>query len=89
VHACGTYSDAMIPVVMQWNFWLHPHWSVFGEPGIVFHARTGNADHFDVAPFVMYGGGRYHFNESVALTIRLGSPFFFDNTISVGASFLL
>src|SRR4051794_36550649 len=23
-----------LPVAMQWNFWLSPHWSVFGEPGL-------------------------------------------------------
>jgi hypothetical protein len=31
----------------------------------------------------LYVGGRYHFSESVALTMRLGFP-----TVSVGVSFL-
>src|SRR5258708_30277708 len=22
-----------VPIVMQWNFWLSTHWSVFGDPG--------------------------------------------------------
>jgi hypothetical protein len=89
VHGCGTYNDAMIPVVMQWNFWLAEHWSVFGEPGLVLHLRSGHADHFAIDPFVIYGGGRYHFNESVALTMRLGTPFFDDSVFSIGVSFLL
>ncbi len=32
----GTF---FIPVVMQWNFWLSTHWSVFAEPGIGFAAN--------------------------------------------------
>src|SRR5450432_1585751 len=27
---CETQADAIVPVVMQWNFWLSPRWSVFG-----------------------------------------------------------
>jgi len=68
-----------IPVVMQWNFWLHRQWSVFGEPGFaVSHGR----DEFGVVP-VFNAGGRFHFNDSVALTMRLGYPAF-----SLGVSFL-
>jgi len=86
---CVERGDVLIPVVMQWNFWLHPHWSVFGEPGVVFHIRNHDTKDFDFAPFTIYGGGRYHFNDSIALTLRLGAPVFFDNVISVGVSFLL
>lgn len=74
----GTF---FIPVVMQWNFWLTNHWSVFGEPGIGFAANAGNNN---VVHFAGYGGGRYHFNDRVSLTMRLGYP-----AISVGVSFLL
>ena len=71
-----------LPVVMQWNFWLTTHWSVFGEPGIGFspNARPGRG----VIHPAFYIGGRYHFNERVSLTLRIGYP-----AISVGASFLL
>lgn len=71
-----------IPVVMQWNFWLTNHWSVFGEPGIGFAANTAAGR--DVLHFTGYVGGRYHFNDRVSLTMRLGYP-----SIAVGVSFLL
>jgi hypothetical protein len=70
-----------LPVVLQWNFWLHRKWSVFGEPGVAFYFDDG---HFDFTPFVLYAGGRYHFNDRIALTMRIGYPSF-----SLGVSFLL
>jgi hypothetical protein len=70
-----------IPVVMQWNFWLTTHWSVFGEPGIGFAA---NARGRDLLHPILMVGGRYHFNDKISLTLRIGYPAF-----SVGASFLL
>lgn len=69
-----------IPVVMQWNFWLSTHWTVFGEPGIDF--ATGSGRHDRVLDPIIAVGGRYHFSESVALTMRAGYP-----GVSVGASF--
>jgi hypothetical protein len=68
-----------IPVVMQWNFWLHRQWSVFGEPGLALSHRPGD---FGVIP-VFNAGGRFHFNDRMALTARLGYPSF-----SLGFSFL-
>jgi hypothetical protein len=65
-----------VPIAMQWNFWLSTHWSVFGEPGIAVAAR----DH--VGPVLM-AGGRFHFNDKIALTMRVGYP-----ALSVGASFM-
>jgi hypothetical protein len=70
-----------LPVVMQWNFWLHRKWSVFGEPGMAFYFQDGD---FDWDPIVLYAGGRYHFSDRIALTLRLGYP-----TFSLGVSFLL
>lgn len=91
---CGGASYFLFPVVMQWNFWLTPRWSVFGEPGLyVYH---GVFDNFcgglkncteptqTSLSFAAYAGGRLHFNDSVALTLRVGYP-----TISLGVSFLL
>lgn len=76
------HGTLFIPVVMQWNFWLSTHWSVFGEPGIGF-SPNAYRDRDAVHPVFMLGG-RYHFNERVSLTLRLGYPAF-----SVGASFFL
>jgi hypothetical protein len=73
-------SYVFVPVVMQWNFWLHRNWSVFGEPGLALSHRSGGD--FGVSP-VFAAGGRFHFNDSVALTLRLGYPSF-----SLGVSFL-
>ncbi|MDP9149426.1 MAG: hypothetical protein M3O36_05740 [Myxococcota bacterium] len=69
----------IVPVVLQWNFWLSPHWSVFGEPGVAWESGGPN----DVLPIVM-GGGRFNFNDSLALTLRAGYP-----GLSVGLSILL
>ena len=92
----GFNGTVFIPVVMQWNFWLSTHWSVFGEPGLGLafgedrgrgrrvgrwwsddNGRTG------FYPLVLFAGGRYHFNEKIALTMRIGFP-----VVSVGVSFL-
>jgi hypothetical protein len=91
---CGA-SFFLLPVTMQWNFWLTPRWSVFGEPGLyVYHAVFDNfcdtrfkgcvePTHTGIG-FAGYVGGRLHFNDTVALTLRVGYP-----TISLGVSFLL
>lgn len=74
------------PVVMQWNFWLSRNWSVFGEPGIALRAGHGlegkHNDHLGVLG--LWAGGRYHFNDRISLTLRIGRP-----TFSVGVSFFL
>lgn len=68
------------PVVLQWNFWLSTHWSVFGEPGIAFGSGDGNQSVFPA----LFVGGRFHFTERIALTMRFGYPDF-----AIGVSFLL
>jgi hypothetical protein len=70
----------LVPVVLQWNFWVSTHWSVFGEPGLAFTNAARTA--FD--PFIFYAGGRFHFTDRVALTLRVGYP-----DITVGVSFFL
>lgn len=70
-----------LPVVMQWNFWLHRRWSVFGEPGLALYVQNG---HMEFDPFVFYVGGRFHITDRITLTMRLGYP-----TFSLGVSFLL
>lgn len=71
-----------VPVVMQWNFWLSTHWSVFGEPGVglAFNQFRGR----DTIHPVIDLGGRYHFTDKIALTMRVGYP-----AVSVGVSFFL
>lgn len=75
----GHDAYTLVPLVMQWNFWLASHWSAFVEPGLQIAFGHDNAIHPSLSL-----GGRYHFNESVALTLRAGYP-----GVSVGASFLL
>jgi hypothetical protein len=81
-----------LPVVMQWNFYVAQKWSVFGEPG--FFIYHGFFDECPpgvpcIAPTAtgarpsLWLGGRYHFNENMALTMRIGYPNF-----SVGLSFM-
>jgi hypothetical protein len=77
-----TRDTTWVPVVMQWNFWLSPHWSVFGEPGVALRLRDDAHDR--KADFTIYGGGRYRFGRAAALTARLGYP-----AASLGVSFFL
>lgn len=77
----GHVNYFFLPVVMQWNFWLHRKWSVFGEPGLALYVDDG---HVDFTPFVLYAGGRYHVSDKITLTMRIGYPSF-----SFGVSFLL
>jgi hypothetical protein len=95
---CYNIGDAnylFFPVVMQWNFFVAQHWSVFGEPGLVIY--HGFFDYCSGAPpgnpcsnptttgvdFAFFVGGRYHFSDHVALTMRIGYP-----TFSLGVSFM-
>ncbi|HWL89079.1 MAG TPA: hypothetical protein VNO21_24925 [Polyangiaceae bacterium] len=90
---CGA-NYLFFPVAMQWNFFVASRWSVGAEPGIFIY--TGFYDDFcnnglgcntptrtGVRP-AFYAVGRYHFNEKVSITMRLGYP-----TLSVGVSFFL
>jgi hypothetical protein len=77
-----TRDTTWVPIVMQWNFWVSEHWSVFGEPGVALRLRD---DFKDRGPdFTIYGGARYRFARAAALTFRIGHP-----AISLGVSFLL
>jgi hypothetical protein len=77
-----TRDNTWAPIVMQWNFWLSEHWSVFGEPGGAFHLQDHG--HTDRADFTLYGGARLRFSERATLTFRVGHP-----ALTVGFSFLL
>jgi hypothetical protein len=77
----GSASYVLVPIVMQWNFWLHSRWSAFGEPGLVVAHRSGGG--LSVAPDLGLGG-RFHASDDITLTLRLGYPAF-----TFGVSFLL
>ena len=95
-NSCGA-NFLLLPAVMQWNFFVAQHWSVFGEPGLaIYHGfiDTSYCDAFPTGTYcpratstgllpAFYLGGRYHFTENVALTMRVGYP-----TFSVGVSFM-
>jgi hypothetical protein len=66
------------PVALQWNFYVAPQWSVMGEPGLEIDAGDGARIH----P-ALWLGGRYHFSDHLALTMRIGFP-----TFSLGLSFM-
>jgi hypothetical protein len=86
------------PVAAQWNFYLLPQIAVFGEIGFALsYARVSVNCDVDIHPdcdreyddisfanFVFTPGAKFIMSDSVALTARLGFPFF-----TVGASFFL
>jgi len=94
-YGCGAdYFE--FPVVLQWNFYLTQHWSVFAEPGLyIYHGVFNDNDCGGPGPGgcgypnatsidpAFWAGARYHFNETVALTMRVGYP-----TLSIGVSFM-
>jgi hypothetical protein len=98
---CNNLDSFWIPIVLQWNFFLSTHWSVFGEPGLgisfanygayygCYDARgvpiaCGNGpNRLGIDP-IIFLGGRYHFSDQLALTLRLGWPY-----ASLGLSFML
>jgi hypothetical protein len=98
-YAVGDVNYLFFPVAMQWNFFVAQKWSVFGEPGLaIYHGWFDYCANAPAAPpgtpqcvnptstgvdFAFYLGGRYHFNEHVALTMRIGYP-----TFSFGVSFM-
>lgn len=75
----GHGNGVLVPVVMQWNFWVASRWVVFGEPGLFF----GSGTHRPIDP-ALFAGARYHFTDRIALTMRAGYP-----ALSVGVSFYL
>jgi hypothetical protein len=93
---CGA-TTLWFPVTGQWNFFLTPVISVFGEFGLAarysrwwYEGPCNNggdcsysAHQTDFFEPVFWGGGRFLFGKTAGLTVRLGWPY-----ISVGASIL-
>ena len=88
-------TDLWFPVTGQWNFFLTPIISVFGEIGLSAHYTrwsydgvcngapcSNSASHLDLFEPVFFAGGRFMFARSVGLMVRLGWPY-----VSVGAAF--
>jgi len=76
-----------IPIVMQWNFWLHKRWSVFGEPGLA--VRLDDLEDFGLSPVIFFAGGRFHLSYNATLTLRLSVPYApFGPYASFGGSFM-
>lgn len=91
VRASGSGDDdttlVWLPVVMQWNFWLHKRWSVFGEPGLAL--RFDDLGDVGISPFVFFAGGRFHLSYNATLTLRLSVPYApFGPYAAFGASFM-
>jgi hypothetical protein len=94
-YGCGAdYFE--FPIALQWNFYVAHRWSVFGEPGLyIFHGvfNTNYCNGPGLPPcayptqtgvdFAGWVGGRFHINDKVALTMRIGYP-----TLSFGVSFM-
>jgi len=77
-----TRGTTWVPIVLQWNFWVGEHWSVFAEPGAALRWREDYQKlHGD---FTLYGGARWLFAPRTSLTMRVGYPAF-----ALGLSFLL
>jgi hypothetical protein len=85
-------------VALQWNFYVHPRISVFGEVGLaIVHERwvwarpcnnpAGFCEYREsdtsLMNFVFYPGARFMVSDSIGITARLGFPH-----LTVGASFL-
>jgi hypothetical protein len=66
----GPRNYLFIPMVMQWNFWLHPQWSAFVEPGLAVFLTNRGAG---AAPSLSVGG-RMQISDAVSLVFRLGWP---------------
>jgi hypothetical protein len=87
------------PVVLQWNFFLTPMISVFGEPGFEIEHTSLSFDWYCNGPngiiceqdfdetdveFVFWGGARFMFSDTFGALVRVGTPY-----LSAGITLLL
>lgn len=91
-------TSLMLPVALQWNFYITDIITVFGEPGLAIRHSwwdydyrvncPGGVCHGDYrdtyAELYLAGGAKFMFGRTVGLTVRLGYPH-----ATIGASFLL
>jgi hypothetical protein len=66
------------PVVLHWAFYFTPRWSAFAELGFNIYIRPFWNQVFVFSPhwIVAAVGGKFHFNDRIALVLRLGAPYF-------------
>ncbi len=82
-------TGVVVPVMLQWNFYLTRDWSLFAEGGVAFQnwfSRRASGD--DQTFFFWPGmslGGRYYLNSAnyPALVMRIGYP----SGLTLGISF--
>lgn len=71
---------AIVPIMLQWNFYLLPQWSVFSEGGIAFQHWLSQRASGDTRTFFIWPdmsvGGRFYLRPDAypALILRLGYP---------------
>lgn len=81
VPLCGGSCNAghlLVPIVMQWSFYLARSFSLFAEPGLL-----ADLDGAFAPNLMLQIGGRWHFKDTTAFTFRIGWPY-----VSLGLSFL-
>lgn len=70
-----------IPVTLHWEFYFNENWSAFAEIGGQFFAHpawldSGRFEWYQPgAWFIWTVGGSFHIDETVLLTLRVGSPY--------------
>ena len=75
------YSPAVgIPITLNWEFTFSRTWSLFAELGVnvYLHPRLFKGDGWDWSPghwVIGAIGARLHFNDNIALVLRLGNPY--------------
>lgn len=79
-HSRGYRPGLGFPVAMCWEFYFSERWSAFGEVGVNIMLDpwllAGEGMHAHPAHWVLAAvGGRFKFNDSVALVLRVGSPY--------------
>lgn len=89
-------TSLLLPVALQWNFYITDIITVFGEPGLAirhtwwdYHYACGpgncGADFSDTSASIYFAGGaKFMFGRTVGLTVRLGYPH-----ATIGATILL
>lgn len=75
------YAPAVgIPVTLNWEFYFSRRWSAFAELGVnvYLHPNLFRGHGWDWSPghwIIGAIGGRLHFNDHIALVLRLGNPY--------------
>lgn len=85
---CTTFANEYgfalgFPITLHWEFYFNDSWSAFAElgfqiflpPSLFYGDYWDPGDHIGMW-VIAAAGGSYHFNEAVAITLRLGNPYF-------------